>query len=59
MIWVTAAAAEIHAFKAYRLQLNGVQCAEIAVMENDEDEIAADFVEPTNLVASDTAVVTG
>jgi hypothetical protein len=36
------AALEMHAFKAYRNQLNGVQCAEIAVMESDEDIDALD-----------------
>jgi hypothetical protein len=31
---------DMHAFKAYRHQLNGVQCAEIAVMESEtEDEV--------------------
>lgn len=33
-------AMDLHAFKAYRHQLNGVQCAEIAVMESDTDEEA-------------------
>lgn len=33
-------ALDLHAFKAYRHQLNGVQCAEIAVMESEaEDEM--------------------
>ncbi len=31
-------AMDLHAFKAYRHQLNGVQCAEIAVMESETDE---------------------
>jgi hypothetical protein len=30
-------ALELHAFKAYRHQLNGVQCAEIAVMEGEDE----------------------
>jgi hypothetical protein len=34
---------DLHAFKAYRHQLNGVQCAEIAVMESEGD--ASDFEE--------------
>ncbi|NVO04481.1 MAG: hypothetical protein HXX19_00195 [Rhodoferax sp.] len=32
-----AAAQEMHAFKAYRQQLNGVHCAEIAAMERDDE----------------------
>jgi hypothetical protein len=36
------AALELHAFKAYRNQLNGVQCAEIAVMESDDGSGALD-----------------
>ncbi len=39
-------AVELHAFKAYRHQLNAVQCAEIAVMESEEEELdAADLDE--------------
>jgi hypothetical protein len=30
-------ALELHAFKAYRHQLNAVQCAEIAVMESEDE----------------------
>jgi hypothetical protein len=35
-------ALELHAFKAYRNQLNGVQCAEIAVMESDDEADSLD-----------------
>jgi hypothetical protein len=37
-------ALELHAFKAYRHQLNGVQCAEIAVMESEEEATDEEFV---------------
>jgi hypothetical protein len=36
------AALELHSFKAYRNQLNGVQCAEIAVMETEDDTDSLD-----------------
>jgi hypothetical protein len=37
-------ALELHAFKAYRHQLNGVQCAEIAVMESEEESTEEEVV---------------
>lgn len=44
-------ALEMHAFKAYRNQLNGVQCAEIAAMESaDEDESSDGFDEASEVL---------
>jgi hypothetical protein len=37
------ASVELHAYKAYRHQLNGVQCAEIATMESEEDDGDAEY----------------
>jgi hypothetical protein len=49
-------ALEMHAFKAYRNQLNGVQCAEIAVMESEDDADALDgFEEASEVLAAANA----
>jgi hypothetical protein len=52
-------ALEMHAFKAYRNQLNGVQCAEIAVMESDDGSDTLDNLdgldEASEVLATATA----
>jgi hypothetical protein len=51
-----AAALEMHAFKAYRNQLNGVQCAENAAMESaDETEASDGFEEASDVLAAANA----
>jgi hypothetical protein len=49
-------ALEMHAFKAYRNQLNGVQCAEIAVMESEDEADSLDsFDEASEVLAEANA----
>ena len=45
----------LHAFKAYRHQLNGVQCAEIAVMESEDEAMEREGAEENASAAQEPA----